>query len=93
VLLGLQRVARRRRPIGGAPIPQFDASLALTAGAIFCTVAGYYAVVPMMDAARAGSGPLSFGQLHLISAAFFALKLLCVTALAWRLSRPPAVSG
>ena len=30
--------------------------LMLALGTIFCTVAGYYAVLPMMEAARRGEG-------------------------------------
>jgi hypothetical protein len=63
---------------------------------VFCTVAGYFALQPMMAAARAGEGPLSFGQLHAVSAAFYAVKLLLVLALAWRAAgtglRRPIVS-
>ncbi len=61
---------------------------------LFCTVAGYFALLPQMDAARAGQGRLSFGQLHAISLAFFGAKLACILALAWRATRPevPAVS-
>jgi hypothetical protein len=44
----------------------------------------------MLEAARAGQGSLSFGTLHAVSSAFFALRLLLVAALAWRLTAPPA---
>lgn len=64
----------------------FSANLMLLLGTLFCTVAGYFAVQPMMEAARAGQGSLSFGALHGISAGFFVLKGLLVLALAWRLS-------
>lgn len=60
----------------------------LLMGTIFCTVAGYFGVQPMLPAARAGEGPLSFGQLHAASAAFFALKAGLVLILAWRAGRP-----
>jgi hypothetical protein len=83
VLMGLQRWASRRA--GGSP---WDAGLLLATGALFCTVAGYFAVLPMMEAARAGQGRLSFGQLHAISAAFYGVKLLLVAALAWRAAAP-----
>lgn len=63
----------------------FGTNLMLIFGALFCTVAGYFAVQPMMAAARAGQGALSFGALHAISLGFFALKGLLVLALAWRL--------
>jgi hypothetical protein len=64
----------------------FSANLMLLLGTLFCTVAGYFAVLPMMEAARAGQGALSFGALHGISAGFFVLKGLLVLALAWRLT-------
>ncbi len=67
---------------GRSPGSGWDTHLAL--GAIFCTVAGYFAVQPLMVAARAGQPGLSFGQLHAISVAFFVLKTLAVLALAWR---------
>jgi len=57
----------------------------LVFGTLFCTVAGFFALQPMMAAARAGQGALSFGMLHGISALLFGLKTLLVLALAWRL--------
>jgi hypothetical protein len=67
-----------------------SANLLLVLGALFCTVAGYYAIQPMMAAARAGQGAWSFGALHAVSAAFFGLKAVLVVALAWRLTRSAA---
>ena len=64
----------------------FSANLVLLLGTLFCTVAGYFAVLPMMAAARAGEGSMSFATLHAISAGMFVLKGLLVLALAWRLS-------
>ena len=58
----------------------------LSMGTLFCTVAGHFAVQPMMAAARAGQGAWSFGALHSVSGGLFALKGLLVLALAWRLS-------
>jgi hypothetical protein len=83
LVLMLERFAARdaAEQAGGS---QFSAGMALAAGALFCTVAGYFGVQPMMEAARAGHGPLGFGQLHAVSAAFFGVKLLLVAALAWR---------
>ena len=69
-------------------LPLFSVDLMLVLGAVFCTVAGFFALQPMMDAARAGQGRLSFGALHGLSAGFFVLKGLLVTALAWRLTGP-----
>ncbi len=83
LLLRLQ--ARRRAEQGEGSL--FSPELALLLGAVFCTVAGYFALQPMMAAARAGQGgALSFGQLHALSAGFFGLKTLLVAALAWRLT-------
>lgn len=59
-------------------------NLLLVLGALFCTVLGYFALQPMMEAARAGQGPLSFGALHGLSSALFALKGLLLLVLVWR---------
>jgi len=97
VTLVLERVAARRALAGGGG--QFSVGMALALGALFCTVAGYYAVQPMMAAARAGHGGLSFGQLHAISAAFFVVKTGLVLGMAWRATgaggadRAPAARG
>jgi hypothetical protein len=64
----------------------FSANLMLILGTLFCTVAGYFAVQPMMEAARAGQGSVSFGALHAVSSSFFVLKGLLVLTLAWRLT-------
>jgi hypothetical protein len=64
---------------------RLNANMLLALGALFCTVAGYYAIQPMMAAARAGQGAWSFAALHGASTAFFALKGLLVLVLAWRL--------
>ncbi|MCV2370983.1 DUF4149 domain-containing protein [Roseateles oligotrophus] len=63
-----------------------SAEFFLPAAALFCTVAGYYALHPMMEAAKAGQGSWSFMTLHAFSFAFFGLKTLAVLALAWRTS-------
>lgn len=59
----------------------------LPAGALFCTVLGYFALQPLMAAARAGQGSWSFMSLHAVSFGFYGLKTLLVLALAWRSSR------
>ena len=92
VLLVLERVAARRATEAHTG-PQFSTGMVLVLGALFCTVAGYFAVQPMMAAARAGQGSLGFMQLHAISAAFYLLKTALVLALAWRASRPVARLG
>lgn len=63
---------------------RFSAGMVLALGALFCTVLGYFALQPLMPAARAGHGALTFGQLHAASAACYGLKVLLVLALAWR---------
>jgi hypothetical protein len=84
--LMLRALARRRSEQTGAS--QFTPELALALGALFCTVAGYYGLQPLMSEARAGAGRFSFGQLHTASLVFYGLKLVLVAALAWRCSRP-----
>jgi hypothetical protein len=74
----------------------FSTNLVLLLGTLFCTVAGYFAIEPLMAAARAGQGgPWSYGALHAASASLFVLKGLLVLALAWRLTaavKPSATS-
>jgi hypothetical protein len=64
-----------------------SAATLLPAGALFCTVAGYYALQPLMSAARAEQGDWSFLTLHALSFGFFGLKTLLVLILAWRSSK------
>jgi len=66
----------------------FGADVLLVLGTLFCTVAGYFGLQPMLVAARAGQGGISFGALHGASVALFALKAILVLALAWRLGAP-----
>ena len=86
VLLIVERGRRSGQPGEPGQPSLFSANLMLLLGTLFCTVAGHFALLPMMDAARAGQGSLSFGALHGISAGFFVLKGLLVLALAWRLA-------
>jgi hypothetical protein len=62
-----------RRPVcrRGRAGQQFTCRHGAGLGAVFCTVAGYFGLQPMMAAARQGQGALSFGQLHAISVASF----------------------
>lgn len=92
LLLVLERVAARRAAQAGTG-PQFSIGMLLALGAVFCTVAGYFAVQPLMPAARLGQGAFSFGQLHAVSAAFYLLKTLLVLVLAWRALSPRAKGG
>jgi cation transport ATPase len=87
LLLAIERPrARAAAAAGRGSVLSTDMLLLL--GTVFCTVAGYFALQPLMASARAGQGPLSFGQLHVISVAFFLAKLLCILALAWRAAGP-----
>jgi len=85
VLVGLQ-LGRDRAELGRGS--RFGSELILALAAIGCIVAGHYALQPMLEAARAGQGTLSFGALHAIASGFFALRLALVGALAWRLTVP-----
>ena len=91
VLVLLERLIGRDAAARGEGA-SFGLGFMLALGAVFCAVAGHYALLPYLEQARAGSGPLSFGQLHAISVAFFVLKMGLVGALAWRaiarLARP-----
>jgi len=66
---------------------QFTPEMILVLGVLFCTVLGDYGLQPLMEQARAGTGSLDFGQLHLASTALFGLKGLFVLALAWKATR------
>ena len=78
--------ARAAASVGHGSV--LSTELLLLLATVFCTVAGYFALQPLMAQARAGQGPLSFGQLHFISVGFFLAKLLCILALAWRAAGP-----
>jgi hypothetical protein len=82
LLLLARRQARQAAEAGSGSALSTDMVLVLAT--LFCTVAGYFAIQPLLPAARAGQGAFSFGQLHLASTAFFVLKGLVVLALAWR---------
>lgn len=88
--LGLALVAvlleRWRQRAAGVDGARFTAGMLLPLAALFCTVAGYFALQPLMEAARAGRGPLGFAALHAASLGFYALKTLLVLALAWRVA-------
>jgi hypothetical protein len=86
-VLLLERLAARRAAVASRG-SQFTTGMVLALGAIFCTVAGYFGVQPMMAAARAGQGALSFGQLHAVSAAFYIVKVALVAVLAWKAGGP-----
>ncbi len=86
LFLVLRRNARTQAEVGIGPVLNADMLLAL--GGLFCTVAGYFALQPMMTSARIGQGSWSFAALHGTSFALYALKAVLVSILAWRLVRP-----
>jgi hypothetical protein len=88
LLWAVRRVARTDAAAGQGS--QFSLSFVLVLVAFFCTVFGHFGVQPMMAAARAGEGALSFGALHGISTVLFGVKGLALVALAWRLAKPAA---
>lgn len=90
LLLWERRAARLRADQGQGS--QLSADMVLALGALFCTVAGYYGLQPLMAAARAGQGSIGFGQLHAASLGLFGLKLLLVIVLAWRAGRSGPVT-
>ena len=85
LLLLTVQLARADAERGGS---RFSAEMMLVLGALFCIVAGFYAVQPMMEAASRGEPGPSFALLHGVASAFFAAKLALVATLAWRLTGP-----
>jgi hypothetical protein len=86
ILVAERRAAIIRHEAAGAS--QFSVEMMLAVGGLFCTVAGYYALEPVMEQVRLGApSALSFLQWHAISLAFFGLKGLLVLALAWKATR------
>ena len=79
-----RRHARQAAEAGHGSV--LSVNLVLLLGTLFCTVAGYFALQPMLEAARAGKGAWSFAALHGVSLALFGLKGLLVLTLAWRLT-------
>ena len=87
ILMLERRAAFDRHQATG--VSQFSTEMVLAIAALFCTVAGYYGLEPLMERARSGAdSPLTFMQLHAVSLAFFGAKGLLALALAWRATRP-----
>jgi hypothetical protein len=80
LLLLTMQVARGAAEHGAS---RFSSEMMLVLAAIFCIVAGHYAIEPMMQARAAPS----FAVLHGVAAAFFAFKFVAAAVLAWRLGR------
>ena len=89
LVLALQ-IARRDAGHGAS---RFSTEMLLALGAIFCIVAGHYAIQPMIETAGRGEGGPSFAVLHGVASAFFALKFVAVAVLAWRLAAPRVAPG
>ena len=85
VLLVIER-RRAANQADAGPGSVLNANVLILLGAMFCTIAGHFAIQPMMAMARAGQGAVSFAVLHAVSASFFALKAALIGALAWRYS-------
>lgn len=83
VLMMIERRLTRDATEAGQTVPQFSMRLLLPVIALFCTIAGYYGLQPLMAEARTGTGLASFAALHGLSLAFFGVKGLAVLALAW----------
>ena len=87
LLLAVERTrARRAAQHGQGSI--LSAEMLLVLGTSFCTVLGYFVVQPLLVAARAGQGGMTFGQLHAVSLSLFGLKTVLVLVLAWRAAKP-----
>jgi len=63
---------------------RISTELLLVLGALFCTVLGFFALQPMMEAARQGQGSFSFGALHGASSTLFLVKGVLLLGLVWR---------
>jgi hypothetical protein len=72
---------------------RFSVEMMCALGALFCIVAGHYALVPMMEAAGRGEPAPSFAVLHGLASGFFVAKFACIAALAWRLVGAPRERG
>lgn len=83
VLMLIERRIARDAVEAGDVSNQFSVRLVLPAVALFCTIAGYYGLQPLMAEAKTGTGVASFAALHGVSLAFFGVKGLAVLALAW----------
>jgi hypothetical protein len=64
---------------------RFSAEMLLVLAALFCVVAGHFALQPMIESARQGEAGPSFAVLHGVASAFFVVKFVVVATLAWRL--------
>jgi hypothetical protein len=86
LLLWLLERGRARLAVQAGQGSIFSTEMILLVAILLCTFAGTFALQPLMPAARAGQGLLSFGQLHLLSVSLYGIKLVLIAALAWRAS-------
>ena len=86
LLLAFQ-LARRAAEQGAS---RFSTDMLLVLAALFCIVAGHYAVQPMMEPPLRGDNGPSFAVLHGVASAFFLVKFLAVAVVAWRLTGAPS---
>ncbi len=77
---------RSPRALHRVATSRFSVELMLVLAALFCIVAGYFAVQPMLETARRGEGGPSFAVLHGVASAFFLVKVAATAVLAWRLT-------
>jgi hypothetical protein len=84
LVLSLVIAVIERRVARPAAEAAFSVNLRLALGALLCTVAGHFALQPMMAAARDGQGAWSFAALHAASSVLYAVKAMLVLILAWR---------
>ena len=68
---------------------RFNPEMMLSLAALFSIVAGYFALLPMIESARGGTPGPSFAMLHGVASAFFLVKVGVVAVLAWRLGAHP----
>ena len=81
LLLFTFQLARRAAESGAS---RFSTDMLLVLGALFCIVAGHYALAPLLAGARGDSG--RFALLHGVASVFFVVKLVAIAVVAWRLS-------
>ena len=82
VLVLTLNIARRDAETGVRS--RFSVEMVLVLAALFCIVAGHYAVAPMLASARGDAA--RFALLHGVATVFFVVKLVAIAVLAWRLA-------
>lgn len=62
---------------------RLSGELVMLLAVLFCTVLGHFALQPLVQQARQGAGPLSFGAAHGLSTVLFVAKALLLLGTAW----------